>query len=556
MKLRDVNSSDIITLLKEKCPHTQIIVITGNASEDSVIDLLRVGVFDYITKPVNLDYLEIRLQKAIERKHLLDDNEIYITRLAEQNKMLLSQSQRLEILLDDTARELIQTTEYLRTAVNNLPEGILLVDSSMRIKMANKNITELFELPEDPRETSVFELKGNTELINYLREKIEQNDISKSVHSIDMLNNDRILLFEMVPVLIGTQIENYIIIVKDITIEQRHKSWLEAVMNTLVDGITIIDKERRIIWMNSVAEKWCDEFTSGDSRYCYNWFHCSDSPLPKCPAALTFADGKIHRTTLREVTHSGEERVFDVISGAIMPHQGEVHQVVEIRKDVTIRARMISDLQETMEDLEKLNKQLNEKIEQLSIITQITDTLQSTNNLNEILHIILTAVTAEQGLGFNRAFLLLLDKNGQYLEGKYAIGPSDAEEAGKIWSELSRTKGSLHDVLGSYRIVTADTNMLAKITVERFKIPVSNEKNILIDSLLNHRIFNFTNSLPDRDISDVSMILQTNNIAVVPVHTMTDNLGVLIIDNKITNTAVNDNQLEFLRLITNHAVLQ
>ncbi len=102
-------------------------------------------------------------------------------------------------------------------------------------------------------------------------------------------------------------------------------------------------------------------------------------------------------------------------------------------------------------DKVKLEEGLKQKITELFIIDEVEKVLGSTLNLNEILEIILIAVTAGQGLGFNRAFLMLMDEKGTYLEGKMAIGPSNREEAYRIWSNLSQQYHSLEDILKSYR---------------------------------------------------------------------------------------------------------
>jgi len=46
----------------------------------------------------------------------------------------------------------------------------------------------------------------------------------------------------------------------------------------------------------------------------------------------------------------------------------------------------------------------------LSVISQVSEALTSAAELNDVLRIILTGVTANQGLGFNRAFLLLINE--------------------------------------------------------------------------------------------------------------------------------------------------
>ena len=80
---------------------------------------------------------------------------------------------------------------------------------------------------------------------------------------------------------------------------------------------------------------------------------------------------------------------------------------------------------------------LQRKVFELSLINGITTSLLSTMNLDEILYRILVGVTAKEGLGFNRAFLLLVNEEENVLEGKIAIGPSSLEEAMQIWMALN-----------------------------------------------------------------------------------------------------------------------
>ena len=44
--------------------------LTGHGSIDSAIESIRDGAFDYVTKPCPLDEIQIRVQRAIERRAL------------------------------------------------------------------------------------------------------------------------------------------------------------------------------------------------------------------------------------------------------------------------------------------------------------------------------------------------------------------------------------------------------------------------------------------------------------------------------------------------------
>jgi hypothetical protein len=78
------------------------------------------------------------------------------------------------------------------------------------------------------------------------------------------------------------------------------------------------------------------------------------------------------------------------------------------------------------------SESLRRRIKELNTIEEISQALHSTMKTDDILRIILTGATCKEGLGFNRAFLFLLNEGDNCLEGKMAIGPSNAEEAGHL----------------------------------------------------------------------------------------------------------------------------
>jgi signal transduction histidine kinase len=88
---------------------------------------------------------------------------------------------------------------------------------------------------------------------------------------------------------------------------------------------------------------------------------------------------------------------------------------------------------------------------QLSLLNGIGRLFSASLNINQVLHTVLTCVTAGAGLGFNRAFLLLCEDEStpatQRLYGAMALGPSSPEEAGRIWSALGIQDLTLEQIL-------------------------------------------------------------------------------------------------------------
>jgi two-component system response regulator AtoC len=72
--LPDSNGIDILKTVKGSSPQTEVILITGHASAETAVKAMKEGAFDYITKPLNFEELQIILTKAAEKHQLLNEN--------------------------------------------------------------------------------------------------------------------------------------------------------------------------------------------------------------------------------------------------------------------------------------------------------------------------------------------------------------------------------------------------------------------------------------------------------------------------------------------------
>ncbi|MBM9614855.1 response regulator [Desulfobulbus rhabdoformis] len=64
LKMPDMNGLDILSLIKEKYPHTEVIMLTGHGSVAAGIEAMEKGAFDYIMKPVDLRDLLVKIEQA------------------------------------------------------------------------------------------------------------------------------------------------------------------------------------------------------------------------------------------------------------------------------------------------------------------------------------------------------------------------------------------------------------------------------------------------------------------------------------------------------------
>ncbi len=187
------------------------------------------------------------------------------------------------------------------------------------------------------------------------------------------------------------------------------------------------------------------------------------------------------------------------------------------------------------------------RLAKLSLLNQVSDALHGSNlTLDQILQAVLICMTAGQGLRFNRAFLLLIDQEKQALQGEIAIGPSNADEASRIWMDLAEQPADLLDMMTTYDRSIKQTDIAVNEIVRHMTIPLSDSENLLVQAMAEGRCRRVT---PDDDLPGVETIrfwLGCAEFAVAPLVTRQGPLGVILADNAISRAPVTDLELEFL----------
>ena len=74
LKLPDAEGVEILAQVKKDHPDLQTIIVTGFANVESAIETMRMGAFDYLTKPPNFDELGMRVEKAGDKTILEREN--------------------------------------------------------------------------------------------------------------------------------------------------------------------------------------------------------------------------------------------------------------------------------------------------------------------------------------------------------------------------------------------------------------------------------------------------------------------------------------------------
>jgi DNA-binding NtrC family response regulator len=69
-RLPDTTGLEILRRVRNDVPETSVVMMTAYGTVESAVEAMKLGAFDYLTKPVNLDELTVIVQKALETTSL------------------------------------------------------------------------------------------------------------------------------------------------------------------------------------------------------------------------------------------------------------------------------------------------------------------------------------------------------------------------------------------------------------------------------------------------------------------------------------------------------
>jgi len=65
-RLEDMEGNALLGKIKEKYPHLPVIIITGYSDIKIAVEVMKMGAYDYITKPLFPDEILVTIKKALE----------------------------------------------------------------------------------------------------------------------------------------------------------------------------------------------------------------------------------------------------------------------------------------------------------------------------------------------------------------------------------------------------------------------------------------------------------------------------------------------------------
>jgi len=106
LRMRKLDGLGVLRAAKEISPSTVVLFFTATASTETAVEAMKLGAYDYITKPFKLDEMRLTIEKALERKRLQDENIALKRELSKERgfENFVGRSRRMLEVFDTIAR--------------------------------------------------------------------------------------------------------------------------------------------------------------------------------------------------------------------------------------------------------------------------------------------------------------------------------------------------------------------------------------------------------------------------------------------------------------------
>ena len=107
---------DLIPAISKVCPNTKIVVMTGHADKEKAIKAVRLGVFDFLEKPITMTVLSHAIKRALDTQKIELELKKTLKELERSQSDLLAHKRSLE----QVNEQLLETNKALSVLAENL----------------------------------------------------------------------------------------------------------------------------------------------------------------------------------------------------------------------------------------------------------------------------------------------------------------------------------------------------------------------------------------------------------------------------------------------------
>jgi two-component system response regulator AtoC len=106
LKMANMGGLEVLGTLKKMLPRTEVAIMTGYGSVETAVQAMRLGAYDYITKPFRVEEMKLVLQRMAEKVRLVAENQFLLEQVRTQMELngIVGSSARIQDVLRMVAR--------------------------------------------------------------------------------------------------------------------------------------------------------------------------------------------------------------------------------------------------------------------------------------------------------------------------------------------------------------------------------------------------------------------------------------------------------------------
>jgi two-component system, NtrC family, response regulator PilR len=102
LRMPKLDGMEVLKAVKSASPDTVVLIITAFATADSAVEAMKQGAYDYLTKPFQVDEVQLIIRNALEKRRLTTENILLKREMASQSSFaqLVGQSEAMQKVFD------------------------------------------------------------------------------------------------------------------------------------------------------------------------------------------------------------------------------------------------------------------------------------------------------------------------------------------------------------------------------------------------------------------------------------------------------------------------
>jgi signal transduction histidine kinase len=166
LNMPEMDGIEVLKVIKKNKPYIEVIVITGYATLENAIKAMKIGAYDYFTKPIDLEHVKIVLSKCVQS-----------IKARKENEELKGLNQKLTELNELKDKFITITNHELRTPLTVLKGYLDLIDMFLPDD-SDKDLIEALDISKETMKemVTIIEHLHDLSFFDYGKKNYSKNE--------------------------------------------------------------------------------------------------------------------------------------------------------------------------------------------------------------------------------------------------------------------------------------------------------------------------------------------------------------------------------------------